>query len=341
MRVRVIAKLVVVAIVGILFTQMSAAQSMQELYADHPKVSARIQALRQQRDSTKDSSTIALLEQWVRATRVDEEAYETLAKLYRRNGREQDALYADSLAMRYRGYTSPRQFTRRLQQKRYGTYKVYMPSEVKEGVRYPLLLILHGNGNTSQTMLNWFASIKLDSVIAVFPEAPYPKMIEAMAAQREMYSASGGGLGFPDNMQSSVITMSARWYHDVLEHARNSLPVSIDLPMVIGFSQGGFYTYVLATQFPASFKSIVSISASMYAEGGVEQGLGALTEYGIDALVTHGTKDATVPFQTGELISGMLTHAGVDHQFVPFDGGHWPNEEISARIHQWIVEHLR
>ena len=322
------------------FSTLSA-QNVQEIYHSENRSTSRTRAFQQQADSTKDSSTVLLLEDWVRAVPNDRGAYLSLAKLYRRLGRTTDALYADSLANRFKVWTSPQHLTRFIPQTRLGSYSVLMPSKVEAAKTYPCVVVLHGNGNTPRLMQDWFSSLGIDSIIAIFPEAPYPKMQEALAANREMYSASGNGLGHPDSVLTDVISMSAAWYHDVLQHAIATLPISKELPLLIGFSQGGFYSLVVATTYSASVKSVISISASLYAEGQIRERLKRLREYNIDVLLAHGTKDAVVPLQTAELIDGMLTEAKINHVFVPFNGGHWPTAEINARIHQWIIERLR
>lgn len=226
-------------------------------------------------------------------------------------------------------------------QVRMAKYHVILPTEMKPAQTFPAVLVLHGNGHTPEFMMQWVRSMKLDSVIFIFPEAPYPKYDEIIATKKVKLSASGEGIGMPDSLMSEVVKASAAWYHDALTDASARLPISKVKPIVLGFSQGGFYSYVLATRYPWTFQSVVSVCASMYDYGHAVEHFDDLAKYGIDVLITHGRQDTTVRFQTGELIKAALERNNVSHTFLPFDGGHWPTPEVSEQIAAYIRQRLR
>lgn len=314
---------------------------------------------------------LPLLERWIEAAPSDADGAYLLARCYTNLGRYGDAVLAARLAvenglanagilmsstefeplrsrkdyhtlvdaMRSREQADrqfPVMFARQV---RWGRYRVGYPAHYVQGRRYKLVLLLHGNGHTPEFMLSWARGLGLDDCIFVCPEAPYLKIRESFGSLRERYSAAGEGLGMADSSQSDIVTTSAQWYHDVAMDAREKLPVTMDKTIIVGFSQGGFYSQVLATRYPAYYRSVVSICASMYAAGRVVERLDSLRTYGIDVLILHGRSDDIVPFQTGELLAGAMTRAGVRHDFVPFDGGHWPSHDASIRIRQWITNH--
>lgn len=226
-------------------------------------------------------------------------------------------------------------------QVRMAKYHVIMPSVVKPAQTFPAVLVLHGNGHTPEFMMQWVKQLGIDSVIFIFPEAPYPKYAEIMESKKVKLSASGEGIGMPDSLMADVVNASAAWYHDALTDASARLPISRVKPLILGFSQGGFYSYVVATRYPFTFSGVISVCASMYDYGHALEKFSELRQYGIEVLITHARQDPTVPFQTAELIAGALERNGVTHTFLPFDGGHWPTQDISLKIAEWIRQHLR
>lgn len=288
---------------------------------------------------------IPLLETWLRAVPADADAVVQLSACYSAVGRIAEAKTALETAAAI-GLTDKDQNTRDypylfVQQTRWGRARYYIPPDLKPGEKYRLILLLHGNGHTPEIMLSWARSLGLKNVIYVCPEAPYLKVKESLSGHREKYSAAGESLGMADSLFGSIIDLSEQWYESVCRAAMRQLPVSQDKPIVVGFSQGGFYANVLVTRHPELFSTMVSICASMYPAGKVVERYDKVKAAGIDVLVTHGTKDETVPFQTGELIAGSLTRAGVNVTFIPFDGGHWPTPEVTEKIAAFIKEHLK
>jgi len=284
-------------------------------------------------------SAVRQLERWVEAVPTDYDGALLLAKAYGRAGRVADSSLAARLAA---NIGKPDQFPAvYMPQRRYGRYRIHYPNGYSPLRRYRLVVLLHGNGNTSELMLNWGKTLGLDNCILVAPDAPYLKVRESFASFKERFSAAGDGNGMPDTMSADVITLSAEWYHDVVKDARQRLNVSLDKPLLVGFSQGGFYAHVMATRFPETFVGIVSVCGSMYPEGRVIERYDRLRTFGIDVMVAHGRLDDVVPFQTAQLIVGALETAKVNTVFVPFDGKHWPTAEANSAIRQWIVERTK
>lgn len=219
------------------------------------------------------------------------------------------------------------------EQRRMARYRVLMPSSVRPYERLPLVMMLHGNGNTPDVMIRLARELDLGRVIVICPEGPYVKLAETIVAHSEKLTAMQIAQDAPDTLLPRTIDLSAQWYMDALADARRTLPVDTTRGTVlIGFSQGGFFAHVLMTRHPAMFSHVVSICASMYAAGGVVERYPAVVPFPVKVLVAHGTTDEVVAFQTGELIHSQLDRAGVVHQWLPFEGGHWPTRPVLDAI---------
>jgi predicted esterase len=329
-----------VALVLVTTAVMCPAQVINEIATRADKRTARERA-DEAVAAGKDSLAVALYETWLSAVPNDTAAASLLSRAYARAGRNAESLKALSITAEPKPPTDQRVQTIYTLQVRMGSYKVLMPKLVKPGTKYPVVLVLHGNGHTEELMLEWVKQLGMDSVVFVLPRAPYPRVEEIIATHRPRFSASDVAPGFPDSLMTAVVEASAAWYHDALTDASARFPISNVKPIVVGFSQGGFYSYAVATRYPQTFQSVVSISASMYFYGGVQSHFADLRAYGIDALVLHGRQDPIVPFQVGELIASLLTRSQVDHTFVPFDGAHWPTTEATKQIRSWLYYHLK
>lgn len=227
---------------------------------------------------------------------------------------------------------------RHVKQERYGRYKVKIPAGASTGKVYPLVVLLHGNGNAPDLMMRWAHDLKLDSFIVVCPEAPYVKVPETIQSLEERYTAMADAIGIPDSLVPEAISFSADWYYNVVLDAQRTLPVDPMIkPILIGFSQGGFYAQVILTRHPETFRKVVTVSASMYAAGKVIERLPDLALANVDILLAHARLDPVVPFQTGELIDAAFVAAKVKHTFLPFDGGHWPTQEVTEAISKWLL----
>lgn len=285
-----------------------------------------------------DSVAANYLESWLLAVPTDAEAAQILAVLCGRLGRKADSVAYMDQAWK-NGYSTDQRVKQYLaRQERYGRYKVLMPTVVKPGMKYPMVLLLHGNGNSPDMMIQLARNLKLDSVIFVCPEAPYLKSRESHQAVRERYSASGDGYAVMDTVLTEAMQLSAEWYYQAFLTAKATLPSSNVKPLIVGYSQGGFYALSVATRHPESFGGVATINASMYDNGNVMQNLDKLRTHGVGVFVSHGKSDMVVPFQTAELIVGGLVSAVVNHVFYPFDGGHWPTADAMMKIRQWVLD---
>ena len=249
-------------------------------------------------------------------------------------------------------------------QQRFGRYKVYLPSGGEKGIRskdgtrgrqpyegvqgenpdslkrYHPVLLLHGNGQTPEVMLRWAKGLQIPDVAFICPEAPYTKVRETIADNSLRLSAAPDDIAALGYLRLSVMEASADWYFSAFLDAKQTLPLVDEKPIVIGFSQGGFYGSIIAMRYSGLVRSLVLLSASYYQELRVEPFCEKLRSYGIDVLHTHGRRDPIVAFSTAERIESMLDSGGVQHQFVPYDGEHWMSAEIDGAVRRWIQDHF-
>jgi len=226
-------------------------------------------------------------------------------------------------------------------QTRMGRYRIFYPVNYTTDKRYSLIVMLHGNGNDPSLMLKLAQQMKIENAIIISPEAPYLKFRESAYSLTEKFSATGEDRNFPDTLRDEVIDLSAQWYDSIIDDAFSFLPLKKALPLLIGFSQGGFYASVMGTRYPHRYSGIVTICASLYPEGRVVENIKYIYKYGVPVLVLHSTNDPVVPYQTGELFASALKTEKVNCEFFSYMGGHWLNDEAFAKLKEWVYNHLQ
>ncbi|MBU3679422.1 MAG: hypothetical protein FGM32_07435 [Candidatus Kapabacteria bacterium] len=232
---------------------------------------------------------------------------------------------------------------RHIEQRRLGRYKVSLPRGYDSSARrYPLILLLHGNGNTPQMLLTWFAGMGIDSVVVVCPEAPYVKIPETVGKRQGAYTGVADAIGAPDSLRGESIELTASWYAEVMEDARRRYRVDTSKgTIVVGYSQGGFLAHALLTLIPERLAGVASISASVYPSWNVQSRFVSVPLPRPPVFVAHGTADPIVSYAVGESYRAALDAAGFSPEFHPFQGGHWPTPEIERELNRWIVSIIR
>ena len=253
------------------------------------------------------------------------------------NGMTIQDLVIQKIKEQSKASTFPLKFT---EQKRIGRYRVLYPTEYDSTLQYNLCLVLHGNSQNPEFILQWVQSLHIKNTLFISPEAPYLKFKESIYAGESRFSAAGEDQSFPDTLKDDIVNMSTEWYHNVLLDAIKTLPINNFKPAIMGFSQGGFYASVLASRYAKDISTAIVLCGSMYKEENIIDKIDDLKKHNVDLLLVHGTKDMVVPFQTAELFHNTLIEKQVQHTFVPFDGGHWPSIEMHTIIQKWFDDHF-
>jgi predicted esterase len=225
------------------------------------------------------------------------------------------------------------------EQKRLARYRILFPKNYDSLKIYRAVLLLHGNGLEPLFMLKWAEKFDLKDHIIIAPEAPYVKLKESMQSGAMKLSGRGEDQSFPDSMNDDVIMQTAEWYLSALNHAKKTLPISNAPHIVMGFSQGGFFASIVLSRYPNIFSSAITLCGSMFPEGKIEQNVSAMRSLNRDILIVHGRQDTIVPFSVAEEFSKLLTSAHINHTVMPFEGGHWPPDDLLDDIKDWIESH--
>jgi predicted esterase len=199
-------------------------------------------------------------------------------------------------------------------------YTLRVPGPLVPERRYPLLVYLHGSGQSDQGVLD----------LRRAPEDWF-ELAPLGRGTSNCYSADHA----QDDLREAI--------DDVLAH----YPVDPSRIVLAGFSMGGYGVYRTAFERPGLFRGLAIFSgvpdlATRWLGPGHPDFLDApalRTFKDLPVFIFHGTADLNCPFGKTDQLVGLLKEAGAQVTFVVEEGkGHeYPAPSTMARYLQWLA----
>jgi predicted esterase len=198
-----------------------------------------------------------------------------------------------------------------------GQFLLYLPKGFSQhpAVRYPLLIFLHGSGESGVDIDNvkkhgppQFLDGRPDfAFIVASPQAPYP----------------------PRGFDPEELTV-------LLNQLLQRLPIDKDRVYLTGFSMGGYGTYLWAGVHPETFAAIAPVSGAGRPED-------ACSLRSVPIWAFHGAKDESVKVEKDEAMVNAIKACGGDIKFTVYpDLGHSSDPAYAdPQLYQWFLEHRR
>lgn len=204
---------------------------------------------------------------------------------------------------------------------------IKVPRDYDPEHRYDLLVGLHGFGaNPGDFIKVWERFGENPEFIYVAPQAPYCLDI-------------GGEIGFSWEKRTqdeaeyrTSRAMSEEYVLNVIEEMKTQY--SIDKVYLMGFSQGGGYTYCIGLKNPEVFAGIMPLGGWLDEEWISEETLKAGSE--VPVFIGHGKDDRSVDYKAAKRANKTLTKLGYEVTFFSFDGGHAVPEEECKALVEWM-----
>jgi predicted peptidase len=212
------------------------------------------------------------------------------------------------------GSQSPQSFEKKIVKTVGLKYLLYLPKEYSARQRWPLLLFLHGAGESG------------DDLEKVKTHGPPKLVAQGKDFPFIIVSPQSPGGGWDVDTLNALL--------DVIE---KKYTVDEDRVYLTGLSMGGFGTWALAIEHPERFAAIVPIAA-----GGTPWRARRLKS--VPAWVFHGAKDPVVPLKADQDMVDALHAAGGDVKFTIYpDAGHdsWTQTYDNPDLYDWLLQHKR
>lgn len=198
-------------------------------------------------------------------------------------------------------------------------YYLYFPPgyDDSEPKRYPLLLFLHGGGESGQN---------LEALKAGGP----PKML---AEGRE----------FPFLILAPQNPHEKQWWNvravkQLLDSVVQANRVDPSRLYLTGLSRGGSASWEMAVQYPETFAALAVVC------GMAPVPYASWIDKQLAIWVFHGTDDKVIPFSESEAMVARLRELGYDVTFTPYEGvGHnaWERAYNTDGLFEWFTRHRR
>ncbi len=208
-------------------------------------------------------------------------------------------------------------FPKMINQRDYNKYLLYVPDEVPETGKYPLLLYLHGSGARGNDL----------SVLENHGPRPF------LMNHKE----------FPFVLVSPLCKKDDSWHPlyllRMLDSIEAKLPIDKNRIYVTGLSMGGNGTWNLARAAPDRFAAIAPLCGRAHFE---TEDVKALKDLSIWAF--HGKKDDLVPYQASERLVNKLEEINADVKYTLYpELGHriWDETYGNPDLYHWLLSKIK
>jgi len=195
-------------------------------------------------------------------------------------------------------------------------YYDYVKGETPSPEELPLIIALHGDGDTPQKFFNTMWSdkgslVRISAARIIILKGPYP-----------MHGFTRGGARWP--WQANEISLYGDAISDIAAKLAIQYPTK-GKPILVGYSGGAVMAYYLAARHSDMFSTIIPLAGRLPADISV-----ALPSNGQAAVIAamHGKADTVVAFNDGKNAVERLATGGLPATL----------EEVSGNHHAFFLE---
>ena len=207
--------------------------------------------------------------------------------------------------------------------------RIRKPDNYDSTKKYPLLIILHGNGANPESYMYLRDEMGASNFFVAAPQGPYTRKVLDVNGP----SYSWFYLTRDKSLWERSDPMTIEYIINVINEIKSHYNISA--VYLLGHSQGGALAYLTGIRNPDLIKGILCFGAGNPKELiRHEEFINAASKLHI--FIGHGWSDQAVPFDEAQQAKTLLTQYGFDLTFKPFQGGH--RMQISALIEarKWI-----
>ncbi|HEX3600181.1 MAG TPA: prolyl oligopeptidase family serine peptidase [Lacipirellulaceae bacterium] len=218
-------------------------------------------------------------------------------------------------------------------------YYLFVPQNYKPtGDKWPLLLFLHGAGESSNDDLSRAKIHGPAKMVESRPDFPFV-LITPQCPPTPGYDP----LHPPKEISPQLLdALGHAWKPEELiklvDHVAGKLNIDADHLYVTGLSMGGYGTWRLVAAYPDRFAAAVPICGG----GDADELAKPLSKVPIWAF--HGAKDTTVPPKASRDIVDAVRreHGDIEYTVYP-DAGHdaWTATYNNPKVYDWLLSHRR
>jgi phospholipase/carboxylesterase len=216
------------------------------------------------------------------------------------------------------------------------TVRVVEPDELDPRQHYPLVIGLHGWGDTSENFAGLFIRRGLEQpFLYCVAQAPY-------AFQVGTDLGYSWGVDAPETPTPTALAaqrLSRQYVLDVLEAVTRHYRVDESQVFLLGFSQGAAQAFDVGMHAPQRFRGVIPVGGWLepgaYSPGEIRQA----RRHG-RFLICHSPEDRRVEFEACTGAAAFLSEHEIDHAVLTYQGGHSLPEDLLRDVLRWIADPL-
>lgn len=200
-----------------------------------------------------------------------------------------------------------------------------LPEEYDGGSAVPLLVGLHGYGDSPENFMRIWGLFDSPDFILACPRAPYPVLVNGVI---------GWSWFTPPGDLTETIRldeMTVDWIITVVDSLKNQFEVSE--VYLIGFSQGCGLTWFAGLTRPEEFAGLIGLGGRLEPTYLPDSLIGDTA--GLRAFAANGTEDAVGPDMAESAAAFMEDH-GVEVTVSSWEGGHRIYRSILLDVQEWM-----
>lgn len=223
-----------------------------------------------------------------------------------------------------------------LKQSHVGFYAVFLPPDYdapeNAGRRYPLCVILHGNGSNEISHGRVSNRLGRDGVIYLAPRAPHPSYEAFLGTGQAGFTAwptypeewgRWDSETFPHDelRQLDAIQIYVDWIAQTIAHAQTKYRTDGKKAFVFGHSEGATFAYSFAIRRPDLVHAFFAYAGYYGLESLDEANAAVLKEAQVLPFIAHSEGDRVVSIAKSRALLSFLEKHDVPHRKALFDAG--------------------
>jgi predicted peptidase len=216
-------------------------------------------------------------------------------------------------------------------------YLLFVPRNYKaDGEKWPLLLFLHGLGESSDDDLNLVKTHGPAKIVESRPDFPFVLISPQCPPPKPEHP------GKPMTQKELLDLVDDAWDPEqliqLLDHVSSQLNIDPDRVYLTGLSMGGYGTWRLAAKHPERFAAAVPVCGGGKPEA-MAKGLASVPIWAF-----HGAKDDAVPLKESQQMVDAVKRAGGDVKLTVYpDLAHnsWTTTYDNQAVFDWLLSHKR
>lgn len=221
------------------------------------------------------------------------------------------------------------------------------------GTPRAVVVLCHGFGAPGDDLVGLAPALvdaheALNDVRFVFPAAPLSLtqfgwadarawwMIDMVAVQR--LAGDPDALREFRKLEPEGMAGARKAVHALVMQVADATKLPMSKIMLGGFSQGAMIATDVALRLEEAPAGLVALSGTLLTEDVWRAK--AKARSGLPVFQSHGRQDPILPFAAAEWLQQLFTEAGMQHEFVPFAGGHTIPPDVLRRLGTFLERRL-